>query len=1183
MTLTVCRHPDVGVLVDVLANDLSCRWPADPFEPLPIVVGSRGMQQWLRQALTTRLGSLSSVEFPFPGPALLGATRWLMSGDSLEPRARFWSPEAALAPAPAAFTGPGLRARLLPLVREELGSTAFEAVARYLRADSRAVAPDRPVGARELDLAGQIASALERLMYDRPADALLELSGVSALKGDAAFLGVLLRRLHEGKADLTSPLREFERLDKLQPRRPQAQLDRTLRVFGLSTLRPGDKLRLERLSRHFEVALFMLSASRAWFQDIKTPRESSRAVMRARTAAERDALAEAAFARNPILAANGRPSRDLQAWLETQSYEELDEEAADRPLAEPDSVLRHLQGWLDRADDRPVEPASAVAGVEPPASAVAGVGPPTSTLAWADVISGLPSIELHATHGPLRQCEALRDALLRRFALDPTLEPRHVLVLTPDLGAFAPLIAAVFGRNEKGFAPTIPVHIADLGLRATNPVAETLLSALALGEERVTATRLAELLDLQPVRTRFRLDEEDVMDLRSLIEASALRWGWDSADRLEHDQPELDTNTLRFGLERMVLGILMPDEGGLAVVRGAPQDRLGPLGPAVPLELQSQARFTRVGRLLLICDALDQTRRAAKVPATAAIWRERLTSVLDTLTDVPEKLAWQRVEVTETLAELLPDGPLENGPLEYGLDAVVRLLSGAFELPQRGSKPAGGAVTVCALEPMRSVPFRVVAMLGLDDGLFPRVPTGPAWDPMVNEKRAGEYDRRDIDRHLFLEAILSARDALMVFYTGFEPKQGKAIPASVAVIELQEILRAAGGQAISELLVHPLQPFSPRAFSEPRLLPFDGTIQAAARARLVGASAVELRSGPLDVLAKPLSPPLLPKLSLSVEALGSALARPQQAFLSGRMGLNLRRVSTRLPDREPIEFDEYATLNLAGRIDRELAVEGATPPSLEAIEARLRAEGGLAHRSEGRRMLEDALADVQRVRKQAAEMGPSLGARTFSAQLANGFAMSGSCADVRQAENGQLILVRRSFSKSIDPRTELEFALLVTVAHAHLGPELSRGALVSVDPRTPLTLFRPTRDPGEVLEHYLGLYSRAHCEALLLFRTLSRALAVPITAEADPRPPSPAERVYKAETKWDDMKGRGDRHDVWTDALFGEFTIDDLGEPEVASELVKLAEYTWNPVLEMRGKQAEAEVTMEVRRDPPER
>ena len=1169
MTLTVCRHPDVGVLVDVLANDLSCRWPADPFEPLPIVVGSRGMQQWLRQALTTRLGSLSSVEFPFPGPALLGATRWLMSGDSLEPRARFWSPEAARAPAAAAFTGPGLRARLLPLVREELGSKAFEAVARYLRADSRAVAPDRPVGARELDLAGQIASALERLMYDRPADALLELSGVSTLKGDAAFLGVLLRRLHEGQADLTSPLREFERLDKLQPRRPQAQLDRTLRVFGLSTLRPGDKLRLERLSRHFEVALFMLSASRAWFQDIKTPRESSRAVMRARTAAERDALAEAAFARNPILAANGRPSRDLQAWLETQSYEELDEEAADRPLAEPDSVLRHLQGWLDRADDRPVEPASAVAGVEPP----------TSTLAWADVISGLPSIELHATHGPLRQCEALRDALLRRFALDPTLEPRHILVLTPDLGAFAPLIAAVFGRNEKGFAPTIPVHIADLGLRATNPVAETLLSALALGEERVTATRLAELLDLQPVRTRFRLDEEDVMDLRSLIEASALRWGWDSADRLEHDQPELDTNTLRFGLERMVLGILMPDEGGLAVVRGAPQDRIGPLGPAVPLELQSQARFTRVGRLLLICDALDQTRRAAKVPATAAIWRERLTSVLDTLTDVPEKLAWQRVEVTETLAELLPDGPLENGPsvngpLEYGLDAVVRLLSGAFELPQRGSKPAGGAVTVCALEPMRSVPFRVVAMLGLDDGLFPRVPTGPAWDPMVNEKRTGEYDRRDIDRHLFLEAILSARDALLVFYTGFEPKQGKVIPASVAVIELQEILRAAGGQAISELLVHPLQPFSPRAFSEPRLLPFDGTIQAAARARLVGASAVELRSGPLDVLAKPLSPPLLPTLSLSVEALASALARPQRAFLSGRMGLNLRRVSTRLPDREPIEFDEYATLNLAGRIDRELAVEGAPPPSLEAIEARLRAEGGLAHRSEGSRMLEDALADVQRVRERASKMGPSLGARTFSAQLANGFVMSGSCADVRQAENGQLILVRRNFSKSIDPRTELEFALLVTVACAHLGPELSRGALVSADECTPLTLFWPPRDPCEVLEHYLGLHSRAHCEALLLFRTLSRQLAVPRTpkqVEAAPRPPSPAERVYKAGGKWDDMRGHGDRHDVWTDALFGEFSIDDLGQPEVASELVKLAEYTWNPVLEMRGKQAAAE------------
>lgn len=1135
LSLKVFRHPDVEALVDALAREVSATWPEDPFEALPIVVGSRGMERWLRHALTRRLGALSAVDFVFPGPALEGAVGWLLGevagqDPRASPRARFWA-SGTLA-ASGGWSGAGLRNRIITALRSARTLPAFRAVARYLGPGLEGA-----VTARELGFAGQVAQALERWMHDRPSEARAALEAVVRDDADEdAWLAALLRALHADAQSGPSPLVRFEAFTALAPRR----VDRTLRVFGLSTLRPGDKLRLAHLSGHLQVELYLMTPSREFLGDLDTPREAGRARSRARNDPERQALADAAGQRNPLLAANAAPSRDLQTWLLDLNADEGEVESPAPFEAAPTTILARLQRWLDAAGDRPAAPEG-----------------------WADPPGAPASIELHATHGALRQCEALRDALLRRFAADPTLEPRHVLVMTPDLATYAPLVAAVFGRSSPEGAPALPVHVADLGLRSTNPVAETLLSALSLAGERVTASRLADLLDLEPIRERFGFDDADAADLRALIVESGLRWGWDAADRARHDQPPHDQNTFRFGLERLALGVLMPDAGGLRVL---PESVDATLGPAAPVEVQTATRAARVGRLLHLAEALDRTRRDAQVAGTAVEWRERLTRALDALTAVPPQRAWQRLQVTEALGELLVEGPLE-----YAAEAIVTLLAGAFDVPQRGERPAGSAVTVCALEPMRSVPFRVIALVGMDDGAFPRAGASPAWDPMARRPRAGEYDRRTVDRHLFLEALLSARDALLVFYTGFEPKQGKSVPPSVVVVELQEALRATAGPDAAEPCKHPLQPWSPRAFETDRLRPFDPWTARAAKALAGGVAALardpESALGPLR-LNGPLPEPLVPQTDLSVERLARAAVSPQRVLLRDRLHLDLQPSGAAVQDREPLEADAYDDLDLARRIDVELEArgEGVEAVDVAALERRLRAEGALAARAQGEKLLGAALESVRRLHRLSDREGAlRCGARSFALRLDDGVTVRGACDDVRVDAAGDLVLVRRVYTRNVDPRSHMEFALLVALAGLcrpdDAGRVVRRGVLLSAAPddaQGRLSLRAPDAHEGRaLLTRAVALSRRAHVEAVPLFRRLSYTLAQPTSSP----PPPPSQQVARALKAWDDGQGHGDSHDPWVAALFGALTGNALLEPARAAELVAEATAVWSPVL----------------------
>ena len=1125
MTLWAYRDTKAERLVESLAATLSANWPADPMAPVTVVIGSRGMQRWLNHELATLQGSVAAVDFLFPGNAFGRAIAAIH--------------EAAGLPAPAddgAWSGTALHRRVIRALRARLADPAFDRVRRYL-GDC-----DGPVGARELAFTREAASVLERLLYDRPDDAAAWMADPASTPDEHRWLALLLTDLKENTAAVDPP----SRLAQLRAL-PTQRIDAPLFVFGLSSLRNGDKAHIAELARHMDIHLFMLVPSTEWWADIRLRSHERAALRAAKTSAETLALLQQFERSNPQLAAHGAPSRDLQIWLEDLGYQSIEDAVDTAVEAEsPPHRLQVLQRWIDAADEAPgLRERMQASGV-----LSADAGP-------------LPSIEINACHGALRQCEALRDDLLRRFVADPTLEPRHVLVMTPDLATYAPLIAAVFGREhrasqDRDAVPAIPVHIADLGLTDTNPVAAVLLDVVGLVGSRVTASKLLELLGREPVRTQFRIDDADLSVLQDLIVSSGLRWAWDADDRAHHDQPAVDQNTVRFALERLALGVLMPDPGGVAVVPAA-----GGFGPAVPVDLPGRDQAERFGTLAEVCDRLQRLQQQLATPAPAGAWRTRLEAVIDALCTVPESRAWQRTRVSTTLQELLPDDEAAAvtgaATLEFDPTSIAAMLREAFTLPRGGDRPNTGAVTVCAMEPMRSVPFRVVAMIGMDDDSFPRPSRPAAWDPFATA-RPQEHDRRSLDRHLFLESLLCARDALLIYGRGFEAARGEEVPLSVVVEELADLLAQALGIEKSRDLLrgHPLQPWSLKAFEDASRRPYDATWADAALARQGDPKLAGLAATPSDAEWPPETEP---PTTITARELARALENAPNAFLEKTLGISMRDKTSAIEDREPIELDDLEAWKLRDAligivVDDDAGVNADVRPLL----TRQQGEGVIPFEAGGEAVLQEELARARDIVDKAREIpGTTIDAAPYVCMITvpghTLLAVTAVVPDVREETGGTQQHVWVSASNEPKDKLKLEAWLAMLVARASGAPVVATNG-VSRDRK--FALLAPHPEAAlHLIEACVAVWWRTRRQPVPLVPCFSWALADLAHKEPDLSPQSLVRETLDA---WfeDDGVDTAMKDDA-VRALFGGWTEEELEAR--ADELVALAQTVWTPLV----------------------
>ncbi|MBS1188552.1 MAG: exodeoxyribonuclease subunit gamma [Rhodocyclaceae bacterium] len=873
--------------------------PLAPLENEVILVQSNGVAQWLKLALARNpggsdggMGIAAAIDVQLPARFLWQAYRAVLGSSAI--------------PADSPFDKDALAWRIMGLLPSLLDGADFAPLAAYLEDD-----PDRR---KRHQLSERLADLLDQYQVYRAdwlrewssgEDRLLDVHGnprplppgqgwqprlwralvadIAAAPGSAASLS---------RAEVHARfLAAAQSLD----RRP-AGLPRRVIVFGISSLPAQTLHALAALSRFCQVLMFVHNPCQHYWGDIVTGKDLLKAARRRHPAKAGMPLDvdEAALHlhAHPLLAAWGRQGRDYIRLLD-----EFDDPERYRHRFQMEGLDPSLQRIdLFSAPDAPTllgQLQEDILELRSLADTQACHGPVDA--------GNDTSIAFHVAHSTQREVEILHDQLLHHFNQDRSLQPRDVIVMVPDIDLYAPHVQAVFGQFDGSDPRHVPFTLADRRQRGREPLLIALEHLVALPDSRFAASEVLDLLDVPAIRQRFGIREDDVPALHRWIDGAGIRWGLNAAQRESLELPTgLEQNTWRFGLRRMLLGYAVGSGGEWQDIE--PHDEIGGLEAAL------------LGPLARLLEALEQSWESLQEPASPKDWGLRLRTLLKTFflpADDQDTLLLTQLdyllEQWETACEAA--GFAEPLPLNVVREAWL----GRLDQGGLSQRFMAGAVNFCTLMPMRAIPFKRVCLLGMNDGDYPRSQAAADFDLMARDYRPGDRSRREDDRYLFLEALLSAREQLYISWVGRSVRDNSERPPSVLVAQLRDHLDAGwrlasgdGALAAALTLEHPLQPFSPAYFEagDPRYFSYAHEwLGRSARAGDQAAGAATLSMDPGSRL-----PPPEPLPTLTLDLLAQFLRNPVKAFFNRRLKVHFDGEGESLENAEPFglnSLDEY--------------------------------------------------------------------------------------------------------------------------------------------------------------------------------------------------------------------------------------------------------------------------------------
>jgi exodeoxyribonuclease V gamma subunit len=890
-------------LADALTEVLETRLPS-PLTPDIVAVQSGGAARWLALRLARRFGIAANLHFPFPATLLWRLFRALLPG----------------VPERSPFAAEVLTWRIMRHLAEVLDWPGFESLADYIRGGD-----DLP----RYQLAERIALLFDEYLVYRP-DWILAWEQGKADHWQAR----LWRRMTDGREIRHRVRLATEFIETLRRGGPGvAGLPPRISLFGLTSLPPGHLQLFAAIAEVVDVHLFLLNPCREYWGTIRDDREIARRAVREEPA---HLYLESG---NSLLASLGKQGRDLLDAL--QDLESLDDARFEDPgdgslLCAIQSDLLNLRN-RGEGDHRPTE----VRGDD-------------------------RSIQVHSCHSAVREVEVLHDQLLAILEAEPALTPADVVVMTPDIDAYAPTIEAVFGTADP--ARRIPYHVAGRAARAASPLIRAFFDLLEIAESRLDANSVLAILEVEAVRRRFGLSESDLDLIRDWLRATGVRWGVDAEDRAARGLPRVSDHTWRAGLDRLLLGYALPGGGTRLFAGVLPYD-----------EIEGDAAAT-AGRLVTFADALFRTAADLQAPRSAAAWPDRLRALAGDFLDPEEAEEGARGSVLAAITAMEAHARQAEFAGDLSLRVVRLCLQGLVEADGGRAPLAAGSVTFSGMVPVRGIPFAVVCLIGMNDGAFPRVQPSPSFDLMREAPRAGDRSRRQDDRSLFLEALLAARRVLYLSYVGQHIRENSPLPPSVLVSELVDYIERGfvgpdPSQSIRERLVtkHPLQAFSPRYFrgDDPVCVSYAADLCEASR---VAAGA---RTGRPPFLETRLPEPTAEWREVQIEEFVGFFSHPTRYLVRERLGIRLEEDEGLLDVREPFALDPLSGYQLRqGMLDGRLR-----GTSLDEVCAAARAGGLLPHGAVGDAILQREAARVEAFARRVVVRRPAMGREAVSVDL----------------------------------------------------------------------------------------------------------------------------------------------------------------------------------------------------------
>ena len=988
--------------LEILAKQLAqiVREPlSSPFAQETIVVQSLGMERWVSMELASHNGISANCYFPFPNKFLQDIFAKII------PDLPDYSP----------FESAVMTFKIMKILPACLNIPGFESIKSYLKDDINKL--------KLFQLAEKIADTFEQYLVFRPEMIFAWEEGREETDQEHRWQAYLWRELVKGnekkhRAYLRKAL--FEKIRKKQV--SFKDLPQRVSLFGISYMPPFHLEAFAQISQLCEVNLFILNPCMEYWADIASDSQIKK--IKKKYSEKNNMPTELHLEKgNRLLASMGALGRDffrLISSFDYAIYELFEDQSCHNMLSGIQSDILYLREGDNEKEGRQVAPAA-------PAN-----------------IDDL-SIRVHSCHSAMREVEVLHDNLLVMFEDDEKLLPKDIIVMTPDIETYAPFIHAVFNAQPDETL-RIPYSIADKSIKKESRIIETFLYVLDLKESRLGVSSIMALLEAPAIKAKFDLTDSDIEMVEFWIRETNIRWGYDGLTKKKLGIPGFNENTWKAGIERLLLGYAMPG-GGRKMFSGI-----------LPYDHIEGSNVKTLGKLLEFLNCIFKWKNELEKMRTLRKWGVTFIEILEQLF-MPDEDTEREIHFLRKIFKDLENKERISGFKDkVELEVVRSYLERIFEQEFTSSGFISKGITFCAMLPMRSIPFKIICLIGMNNDTFPREFRPLGFDLIARKPKTGDRSKRNDDKYLFLEACISAREKLYISYVGQSIQDNTKIEPSVIISELIDYIEKGftlPDNFIKDNLItqHKLQAFSPEYFRE------DSKLYSYSRENFIAGTSFLKHSDKLNFFTKSLSAPTDEFRKLEIETLCAFFSHPVRFLLQRRLGIYL--------DESTDSVDEKENFSINGlekyKIGQDLLKNRLSGFKLDDMLPVQRATGTLPHGNIGKVSYREMSVDAEIFANTLENIteGNKFNSLDIDYEIA-GFKITGKITDIH--EQG-LVIFRYATVKPKDYlRAWIYHLLLCTIGDSRcpfkttlLGSNL-------------VYEFDPVQNPEEILEYLLQVY-----------------------------------------------------------------------------------------------------------------
>ncbi len=716
--LTIYRSNRAEWLASLFSQQLQLE-PPEPLEQVDVVVNTWPTSRWLGDQISISTGINAQINFPFPGAYFKKLVRTILGLEAIAEDP--WRANNLVWPV----------IDLMPVLLQADESAYLKKWLNNQKSNTN------EIDKQKWQLARLIADAIDDYILYRPEliNAWIEIpsSRFSKLPEHLIWQPFLVRLL--AKKISTEPfcLQVRNAIQRLKEGlASENELPNKLYFFGLSSLAPIQIEVMQALSGLCNIKVFLLTPCPDLWQRCKSRREGL--VTSWNTPLDGEWLLEA-----PRIEANlGRLGAEFQQLLEGTgesqlgTWEEGDLFAAPCRIAETEgreaTLLEQIQQNL--------------------------VTPSKKELLQRNKSD--KSLLFLACPGQRRQVQLIRDQLIQLLAEDDSLQPRDILIMTPQIEHFAPLIASVF-NDVSATDIDIPWKITDRNPEDSPGLIKYILELLELAAGRFTATDLDSFLENPVLQEQEKFSGEDVQNVSKCLQATGFRWGLDKKERLGDEE-----HSLSWCLDRWLLGLILPSEPGLA------PDGVAPFSEGIDIK-NLTIWWSFLSKLL---KQIKQLRVKHSIPE----WVELLKTLAGGMFSNTDTWAWEKQSFYKAIEDWRKSA--EECTLEIEVNVIIEVLKETLSTNSSRFGHRSGKITISALEPMRAIPHKVIVLMGLDTTIYPQHNDRPSFHFLEQSHELGDPRGSHQDRYVLLEALMSTRQNLLITWNCRNERTGEEYPPS---------------------------------------------------------------------------------------------------------------------------------------------------------------------------------------------------------------------------------------------------------------------------------------------------------------------------------------------------------------------------------------------------------------------